>query len=690
MAWLWESDDGEEFKPFSSAYSGMVETAYAKDPTQKWECKMRGHHYEFDFKKMVQKNTETGSKRRIKRTGPAPAEKGWAIPVGGIWQWQDDDHVWKKFDGKTAKALEAGAVKGETSVDMKLRGWDYTFDLREMLQVNNGTGKKRKIRSVSSGGGGGGGGAAAAASPVKSGIKHKAVDEGDDPPPAKSAKHHEKSWGGEKVIKKGNGIVDKYSGLAEKGHVLEDGKDVWMCTLNQTNIGPANNNKFYVIQTIEADGGGKWWTWNRWGRVGAVGQSKLQEFPSKDSAKADFMKKFREKTRNDWHMRDKFVKHDGKYQLMDMDTGDDDPPSVAAAAAAAGAKVPDSTLPPRVGRVMEMISDRKVMISVMKEMEIDVKKMPLGKISKKQVKDAFAELKKIDVELSKHHPDSGVILKASSQFYTLVPHDVGYCKLASISTRELLDKKMQMLDALADLEIAARVLSEAAKMPEHPWDAAYAKMKTTLTPLDKESEAYGLIREMAKGTHGKTHNSYTLSVMDVFNVERAGEKERYAPYSKKPNRVMLWHGSRVTNWMGILSQGLRIAPPEAPVTGYMFGKGVYFADVISKSANYCHCSPGKGKDVGFLLLSEVCLGGVHELTEAKFLDKAPGSCLSVKGKGKFEPKGCFTGSGGEQWPQGPMGDGYSGHTALLYNEFIVYDVAQVRTRYLVMLKFNHK
>jgi hypothetical protein len=37
---------------------------------------------------------------------------------------------------------------------------------------------------------------------------------------------------------------------------------------------------------------------------------------------------------------------------------------------------------------------------------------------------------------------------------------------------------------------------------------------------------------------------------------------------------------------GILSQGLRIAPPEAPSIGYMFGKGVYFADMVSKSANY--------------------------------------------------------------------------------------------------------
>ena len=28
-------------------------------------------------------------------------------------------------------------------------------------------------------------------------------------------------------------------------------------------------------------------------------------------------------------------------------------------------------------------------------------------------------------------------------------------------------------------------------------------------------------------------------------------------------------GSRLTNFVGILSQGLRIAPPEAPATGYM-------------------------------------------------------------------------------------------------------------------------
>lgn len=53
-------------------------------------------------------------------------------------------------------------------------------------------------------------------------------------------------------------------------------------------------------------------------------------------------------------------------------------------------------------------------------------------------------------------------------------------------------------------------------------------------------------------------------------------------------------------------KGLRIAPPEAPVTGYMFGKGIYFADMVSKSANYCMTS--KNNDTGLLLLCEVALG----------------------------------------------------------------------------------
>ena len=102
-----------------------------------------------------------------------------------------------------------------------------------------------------------------------------------------------------------------------------------------------------------------------------------------------------------------------------------------------------------------------------------------------------------------------------------------------------------------------------------------------------------------------------------------------------------------------MSQGLRIAPPEAPVTGYMFGilsllalllltspdpgKGVYFADMSSKSANYCKAELSNNE--GLLMLSEVALGKSHELMAAKeTLPKGiPKDCISVKGCGKTAP-----------------------------------------------------
>jgi len=74
-----------------------------------------------------------------------------------------------------------------------------------------------------------------------------------------------------------------------------------------------------------------------------------------------------------------------------------------------------------------------------------------------------------------------------------------------------------------------------------------------------------MIKEYITNTHAPTHSSYALELLEVFNIERHGEPKRYKPFRKLPNRKLLWHGSRTTNFAGILSQGLRIAPPEAPV-----------------------------------------------------------------------------------------------------------------------------
>lgn len=168
-------------------------------------------------------------------------------------------------------------------------------------------------------------------------------------------------------------------------------------------------------------------------------------------------------------------------------------------------------------------------------------------------------------------------------------------------------QKLEMLNSLTEMEIAYNLMKSSGS--EHTVDSYYNQLNTEIGILDRTSEEFTIIEEYVKNTHAATHSSYSLEIDEVYTVKRQGEEKRFKPFRKLHNHKLLWHGSRVTNFAGILSQGLRIAPPEAPVTGYMFGKGIYFADMVSKSANYC-CA-NVTAPTGLLLLCDVALGNVR-------------------------------------------------------------------------------
>lgn len=130
----------------------------------------------------------------------------------------------------------------------------------------------------------------------------------------------------------------------------------------------------------------------------------------------------------------------------------------------------------------------------------------------------------------------------------------------------------------------------------------------------------------------------------------------------------------------------------------MFDKGVYFADMSSKSANYCHANISA--DIGLLLLCEVELGKpileqVNANYNASQTAKEQG-CLSTKGLGSTEPE-VWKDAGvvhpslkGVMMPD--MAEARTKKNAnryLLYNEYIVYDVAQIRQRYLLQVRMKY-
>lgn len=140
--------------------------------------------------------------------------------------------------------------------------------------------------------------------------------------------------------------------------------------------------------------------------------------------------------------------------------------------------------------------------------------------------------------------------------------------------------KTEMLESLLEMELAYGLLNEETDEKKNPLDSHYEQLKTDIVPLNKSSDEYELLSNYVKNTHAPTHMNYSLDVEEIFKVSRKGEDRRYKPFKKLHNRQMLWHGSRLTNYVGILSHGLKIAPPEAPVTGYMFGKGTRAHSIV--------------------------------------------------------------------------------------------------------------
>uniref|UniRef100_A0A672QQU8 Poly [ADP-ribose] polymerase n=1 Tax=Sinocyclocheilus grahami TaxID=75366 RepID=A0A672QQU8_SINGR len=487
-----------------------------------------------------------------------------------------------------------------------------------------------------------------------------------------------------KLTVKGGAAVDPESGLENCAHVLDQNGKSYSATLGLVDI-VRGTNSYYKLQLLEDDVKKQYWVFRSWGRVGTtIGGNKLDKFYDKNSAMDNFCSVYEEKTGNAWASSN-FTKYPNKFYPLEIDYGQDEE-AVKKLTASAGTK---SKLDKPIQDLIRLIFDVESMKKAMVEFEIDLQKMPLGKLSKRQIQSAYSLLSEVQQAVADSAAEA-LILDLSNRFYTLIPHDFGMKKPPLLNNMDYIQQKVQMLDNLLDIEVAYSLLRGGVEdNKKDPIDINYEKLKTKIEVVDKSSSEAQLIQQYVKNTHAATHNTYTLDVEEIFKIDREGEYQCFHPFKELHNRQLLWHGSRTTNYAGILSQGLRIAPPEAPVTGYMFGKGVYFADMVSKSANYCHTS--QADPVGLILLGEVALGNMHELKKASHITKLPKGKHSVKGLGRTapDPRAAVSLNGVDV----PLGKGINTNiedTSLLYNEYIVYDIAQVNLKYLLKIRFNYQ
>jgi poly [ADP-ribose] polymerase len=353
-----------------------------------------------------------------------------------------------------------------------------------------------------------------------------------------------------------------------------------------------------------------------------------------------------------------------------------------------------SDLDPRVQELIQNLFNQSNMDASLVDLGLDVRKIPL--IDQSTISRAFGVLKTIEEHLSPAPGQSDAdhnakLTSLSNDFFGLIPHSGS---TAPIKTAEMIKEKASMLTTLTDIEIAQRLMRQSgdpsADLNMNPIDVKYRKLRTKITPLEAYQQEYSMIQRMVENTQS-TEFPYTIELEGVYEVEREGEQDRFAPFAKMPHHRLLWHGSRMTNYIGILSQGLRVAPPEAPVTGYFLGKGIYFANMVAVSGQYCKAS--KTSPIAYLLLADVALGRSYQLAHGKFIGKedlADAGFHSVKCCGTKVPdpaydtiftEGIIASLGKEAKSIVPVSE-------LIHDEIVIYSPEQANIKYMLKVKFS--
>lgn len=442
-----------------------------------------------------------------------------------------------------------------------------------------------------------------------------------------------------------------------------------------------NMNAFYELKLLEIDvnaGEKKYKVSRAWGRIGTERRDHvLSNSLDLEGAKQFFRATFNEKTHNIFG--NEFKAKRGRYDLINVDyetnsklENDEN----------------ESILSPAVDNLMQMLFDENSFNHMILEFHLDINKMPLGKLSKEHLAKASKCLKEIKQMIENNKTKPINLKMKTEEYYTLIPHDFGDDVVPIINSLDRLNKEGELMALLRNVEIIYTILNEVEGYKMNRNEFNYSHLNMTIEALDHQSDEFQLIETYVRNTHSDIHKIYQLSVVEVFRIARDGDSERYAPFEQFDNRKLLFHGSRLPNFVGILKNGLVIDSPNIPTIPGMFGRGIYFADVVSKSANYCHA--GLYGETGLLLLCQVALGTMKDcLTANSSIKLRPGKD-SVRGIGKMEPNPdeSYVRADGVEIPLGKLIANPEVATGLEHNEYIVYNENQLKMEYLIQVQFT--
>ncbi|KFB53218.1 AGAP003230-PA-like protein [Anopheles sinensis] len=292
-----------------------------------------------------------------------------------------------------------------------------------------------------------------------------------------------------KLQLKSGHVVDPASGLADKAHVFKEHDVIYNCVLNKVDI-QQDKNSYYKLQVLEADQGKKYWLFRSWGRIGTtIGGTKVESFKTSYDAMTAFEDLFEEKTGHEWERHDsRYQKHPGMLFPIEIDFSD-------MKRLAEENKI-KSKLAPSVQDLIRMLFDVDAMNRVMLEFELDMEKMPLGKLSQRQLQSAMKILSEIS-DLIGSGGTNAQFIDASNRFYSFIPHNFGISAPKILDTLEQVKEKQTMLESLLEIEFAYSLLNLGEANVKTTLDVHYEQLKTDIETLERKSEEFAILEHLS-------------------------------------------------------------------------------------------------------------------------------------------------------------------------------------------------
>ncbi|KAM3589297.1 hypothetical protein VKS41_000165 [Umbelopsis sp. WA50703] len=529
----------------------------------------------------------------------------------------------------------------------------------------------------------------------------------------------------EERIKKGENPekkveIDPNSELQDVGSIVYDNGEPLDIILHRTDVIASQwgLNMFYKMSLIYNKLLDMDILWTRWGAIGQIGAFQKTPIPGRAAAVAEFKKLFKAKSGNLWDSRmTEFTSKPGRFNMVKVSPYQDN-------ATLTELDLTKPTVPSQLNSSIQNLLKLCVNFKNLESAKADIKMgLPLGQLSErtldeadrilKQVDNILYELEVLNVSIGGMHDVKRMkelhhmLALLSNDYYLLIPKSTDSTYgIKPLSTRRILGEEESRLSNLKYFNYTANVLMAAQHRNDemNPLDYVHKSLDCDIQELSPETgheELHNAISKYMQETGaGPSGEHYDL--LHLFSVDRKGEAARYQPFATNENRMLLWHGSKISNFIGILKQGLRIKPGQAYETGSMFGSGLYFADMFSKSSGYCNdYTSVDAQPYSLMLLCEVALGKTYDLVSAKDMDRNEEDYLSTKGLGQQgpNPKMFIKDKHGVTIPQGPIipfedttsasaGNLGQANRVLMHNEYIVYDPAQVRIKYLLVVQNN--